>query len=122
MWSRQESNLDLKFRKLLFYPLNYGTINIFISKNLHLKLVPKAFGIFYPRLNGVHPGKPFRTMAGQALNYGTININQLGNSVTFYCPKPLLFLTKCKANTFYKNLKSKCKLVHVWWVVGVSHA
>ncbi len=25
MWSRQESNLDLKFRKLLFYPLNYGT-------------------------------------------------------------------------------------------------
>ncbi len=24
-WSRQESNLDLKFRKLLFYPLNYGT-------------------------------------------------------------------------------------------------
>ena len=26
LWSRQESNLDLKFRKLLFYPLNYGTI------------------------------------------------------------------------------------------------
>ena len=26
MWSRQESNLYLKFRKLLFYPLNYGTI------------------------------------------------------------------------------------------------
>jgi hypothetical protein len=25
VWSRQESNLDLKFRKLLFYPLNYGT-------------------------------------------------------------------------------------------------
>ena len=25
MWSRQESNLYLKFRKLLFYPLNYGT-------------------------------------------------------------------------------------------------
>lgn len=24
-WSRQESNLDLKFRKLLFYPLNYET-------------------------------------------------------------------------------------------------
>ena len=24
-WSRRESNLDLKFRKLLFYPLNYGT-------------------------------------------------------------------------------------------------
>jgi hypothetical protein len=24
-WSRQESNLDLEFRKLLFYPLNYGT-------------------------------------------------------------------------------------------------
>jgi hypothetical protein len=27
LWSRQESNLDLKFRKLLFYPLNYGTSN-----------------------------------------------------------------------------------------------
>ena len=25
-WSRQESNLDLVFRKHLFYPLNYGTI------------------------------------------------------------------------------------------------
>ena len=24
MYPRQESNLDLKFRKLLFYPLNYG--------------------------------------------------------------------------------------------------
>ena len=24
-WSRQESNLYLKFRKLLFYPLNYAT-------------------------------------------------------------------------------------------------
>lgn len=25
-WSRRESNSYLKFRKLLFYPLNYGTI------------------------------------------------------------------------------------------------
>ncbi len=25
LWSQQESNLHLKFRKLLFYPLNYGT-------------------------------------------------------------------------------------------------
>ncbi len=25
-WSRQESNLDLEFRKLLFYPLNYETM------------------------------------------------------------------------------------------------
>ncbi len=25
LWSRQESNLDLEFRKLLFYPLNYET-------------------------------------------------------------------------------------------------
>jgi hypothetical protein len=25
MWSRQESNLYLEFRKRLFYPLNYGT-------------------------------------------------------------------------------------------------
>ena len=24
-WSQQESNLHLKFRKLLFYPLNYET-------------------------------------------------------------------------------------------------
>ena len=28
LWSRQESNLDLKFRKLLFYPLNYGTLTL----------------------------------------------------------------------------------------------
>ena len=27
LWSRQESNLDLVFRKHLFYPLNYGTID-----------------------------------------------------------------------------------------------
>jgi hypothetical protein len=26
LWLRQESNLDLKFRKLLFYPLNYGAV------------------------------------------------------------------------------------------------
>ena len=26
-WSHQDSNLDLEFRKLLFYPLNYGTKN-----------------------------------------------------------------------------------------------
>jgi hypothetical protein len=25
LWSHQESNLDLEFRKLLFYPLNYET-------------------------------------------------------------------------------------------------
>ena len=25
MWPQQESNLYQKFRKLLFYPLNYGT-------------------------------------------------------------------------------------------------
>jgi hypothetical protein len=24
-WSHQDSNLDLEFRKLLFYPLNYET-------------------------------------------------------------------------------------------------
>jgi hypothetical protein len=29
-WSHQESNLDLKFRKLPFYPLNYGTSQVFI--------------------------------------------------------------------------------------------
>lgn len=27
MWLRQESNLDLMFRKHLFYPLNYGARN-----------------------------------------------------------------------------------------------
>jgi hypothetical protein len=26
MWSRRESNSYLEFRKLLFYPLNYGTV------------------------------------------------------------------------------------------------
>jgi hypothetical protein len=30
-WSHQESNLDQKFRKLLFYPLNYET-NCFFSE------------------------------------------------------------------------------------------
>jgi hypothetical protein len=29
MWSHQESNLDLEFRKLLFYPLNYETADCF---------------------------------------------------------------------------------------------
>ena len=29
MWSRQESNLHLKFRKLLFYPLNYETFSFY---------------------------------------------------------------------------------------------
>ena len=33
LWSQQESNLHLKFRKLLFYPLNYGT-NISKKKEL----------------------------------------------------------------------------------------
>ena len=26
LWPHQDSNLDLKFRKLLFYPLNYGAV------------------------------------------------------------------------------------------------
>ena len=29
--SHQESNLDLKFRKLLFYPLNYGSCSIYAA-------------------------------------------------------------------------------------------
>ena len=29
MSSQQESNLHLKFRKFLFYPLNYGTLVLF---------------------------------------------------------------------------------------------
>ena len=39
LWSRQESNLDLVFRKHLFYPLNYGTIGhkkAEDSKNNHI--------------------------------------------------------------------------------------
>ena len=39
LWSRQESNLDLVFRKHLFYPLNYGTIGYLVaedSKNNHI--------------------------------------------------------------------------------------
>jgi hypothetical protein len=32
LWSRQESNLDLEFRKLLFYPLNYGTNTLYFIK------------------------------------------------------------------------------------------
>ena len=39
LWSRQESNLDLKFRKLLFYPLNYGTIPKRVAKIID-NLVP----------------------------------------------------------------------------------
>lgn len=31
MWSQQESNLYLEFRKLLFYPLNYETIGAYIE-------------------------------------------------------------------------------------------
>lgn len=36
LWSHQESNLDLKFRKLLFYPLNYETFAQ-IYKNILIK-------------------------------------------------------------------------------------
>ena len=39
LWSRQESNLDLVFRKHLFYPLNYGTIGYLVAedrKNNHI--------------------------------------------------------------------------------------
>lgn len=28
LWPHQDSNLDLKFRKLLFYPLNYGAMSL----------------------------------------------------------------------------------------------
>ena len=31
-WSQQESNLHLKFRKLLFYPLNYETLTKHCAK------------------------------------------------------------------------------------------
>ncbi len=39
LWSRQESNLDLVFRKHLFYPLNYGTLDLLAAderKNNHI--------------------------------------------------------------------------------------
>ena len=38
MYPRQESNLDLKFRKLLFYPLNYEGVDFKTSANLTLML------------------------------------------------------------------------------------
>jgi hypothetical protein len=34
MWPHQESNLDLKFRKLPFYPLNYEAISLKRSAKL----------------------------------------------------------------------------------------
>lgn len=33
LWPYQDSNLDLKFRKLLFYPLNYKAVFIICVKN-----------------------------------------------------------------------------------------
>ncbi len=41
LWSRQESNLDLKFRKLLFYPLNYGTIPKRVAKIIEYPVPPQ---------------------------------------------------------------------------------
>ena len=41
LWSRQESNLDLKFRKLLFYPLNYGTILKRVAKIIDNPVPPQ---------------------------------------------------------------------------------
>ena len=41
LWSRQESNLDLKFRKLLFYPLNYGTIPKRVAKIIDNPVLPQ---------------------------------------------------------------------------------
>lgn len=31
-WPHQDSNLDLEFRKLLFYPLNYGALQLAAQK------------------------------------------------------------------------------------------
>ena len=40
-YPRQESNLYLKFRKLLFYPLNYGAMSLeIIQTNLTINLNP----------------------------------------------------------------------------------
>ena len=50
-WSRQESNLDLEFRKLLFYPLNYGT-NVF--KNSFPMPDLKYFSLFLPDSQSTH--------------------------------------------------------------------
>ena len=41
-WSRRESNPHLKFRKLLFYPLNYGTLKNLILKFRKLPCLPSG--------------------------------------------------------------------------------
>ena len=48
LWSRQESNLYLKFRKLLFYPLNYGTCSLGRKNNTFRPV----YGLFAPLNNG----------------------------------------------------------------------
>jgi hypothetical protein len=58
MWSRQESNLYLKFRKLLFYPLNYGTIHYaYRWHNAHQRNSKgrknKAFFFSYLQFSGI---------------------------------------------------------------------
>ena len=73
MWPRQESNLDLELRRLLYYPLYYEAI----KKNQQL--------LYYPRPNGVQPGGPVRKLsAGQALYYEAIFTLQ---TLRIYFPK-----------------------------------
>jgi hypothetical protein len=72
LWSRPGSNWDLKFRKLLFYPLNYKT-NIF--NDFYSIPVRTAF---------CRAGPSEKCSAGRALNYKT-NIFLLGKD---NCTKP----------------------------------
>jgi hypothetical protein len=44
LWSRRESNLHQKFRKLLFYPLNYETNKIICEIRINTLLL-QAVGV-----------------------------------------------------------------------------
>ena len=64
MYSQLDSNQHLKFRKLVFFPLNYESI---IGA---MKVLPRSFGPYYiysasKVLNTIHPS--IGTMAIQAL-------------------------------------------------------
>jgi hypothetical protein len=48
LWSHQESNLDLEFRKLLFYPLNYETVDdIFSYPACKYPVPPPVFQAYF---------------------------------------------------------------------------
>tara|TARA_R110001592_G_scaffold9049_5_gene48664 strand:- start:147783 stop:148100 length:318 start_codon:yes stop_codon:yes gene_type:complete len=51
LWPRQESNLHLKFRKLLFYPLNYEANCRMVQNNSSLSYLGLVLGIFFLQKN-----------------------------------------------------------------------